>query len=69
MTGDPVTLTGRVAYSLSLIKELDLPVHDLDGRHLSMVGNRATSTSGDCSVDISPCRRSMVIGHKQGRLV
>ena len=34
MTGDPVTLTGRVAYSLSLIKELDLPVHDLDGRQL-----------------------------------
>ena len=29
---EPRTLTGRVAYSLSLIKELGLAVHGLDGR-------------------------------------
>jgi citronellol/citronellal dehydrogenase len=32
--GDPKVLTGRIAYSLSLIKELDLAVHALDGRTL-----------------------------------
>jgi NAD(P)-dependent dehydrogenase (short-subunit alcohol dehydrogenase family) len=32
--GDPRVLTGRIAYSLSLIKELDLAVHELDGRSL-----------------------------------
>ena len=32
--GDPATLTGRIAYSLSLLAELDRPVHDLRGEHL-----------------------------------
>jgi hypothetical protein len=33
-TGDPRVLTGRVAYSLSLLVELDRPVRTLDGRSL-----------------------------------
>jgi citronellol/citronellal dehydrogenase len=33
-TGDPAVLTGRIAYSLSLLVELDRPVHTLDGRAL-----------------------------------
>jgi NAD(P)-dependent dehydrogenase (short-subunit alcohol dehydrogenase family) len=33
-TGDPSQLTGRIAYSLSLIKELSRPVYTLDGREL-----------------------------------
>jgi NAD(P)-dependent dehydrogenase (short-subunit alcohol dehydrogenase family) len=33
-TGDPRTLTGRVAYSLSLLVELQRPVHTLDGAAL-----------------------------------
>ena len=33
-TGDPKVLTGRVAYSLSLLVELDRPVRTLDGRSL-----------------------------------
>jgi citronellol/citronellal dehydrogenase len=33
-TGDPRTLTGRVAYSLSLLRELRRPVYSLDGRQL-----------------------------------
>jgi citronellol/citronellal dehydrogenase len=33
-TGDPAVLTGRVAYSLSLLVELQRPVHTLDGRSL-----------------------------------
>ncbi len=33
-TGDPAVLTGRVAYSLSLLVELDRPVRTLDGRSL-----------------------------------
>ncbi len=34
VTGDPAVLTGRIAYSLSLIKELRRPVRTLDGRQL-----------------------------------
>jgi hypothetical protein len=34
VTGDPDVLTGRIAYSLSLIKELHRPVFTLDGREL-----------------------------------
>jgi len=34
ITGDPQTLTGRVAYSLPLLKELNRPVYDVDGEHL-----------------------------------
>ena len=34
ITGDPVTLTGRIAFSLQLLLELQRPVHDLDGREL-----------------------------------
>ena len=34
LSGDPSVLTGRVAYSLSLLYELDLPVHDLAGADL-----------------------------------
>lgn len=34
VTGDPSVLTGRVAYSLSLIRELGLDVHDLAGKEL-----------------------------------
>lgn len=30
-TADPATLTGRIAYSLSLLVELDRPVYSLDG--------------------------------------
>jgi len=33
-TGDPAVLTGRVAYSLSLLVELGRAVHTLDGRAL-----------------------------------
>lgn len=33
-TSDPAVLTGRVAYSLSLLRELDRPVRTLDGRAL-----------------------------------
>jgi NAD(P)-dependent dehydrogenase (short-subunit alcohol dehydrogenase family) len=33
-TGDPRTLTGRIAYSLSLLDELQRPVRTLDGREL-----------------------------------
>ncbi len=33
-TGDPAVLTGRVAYSLSLLVELDRPVRTLDGTEL-----------------------------------
>jgi NAD(P)-dependent dehydrogenase (short-subunit alcohol dehydrogenase family) len=34
VTGDPAVLTGRIAYSLSLIKELGRPVRTLDGEEL-----------------------------------
>lgn len=34
VTGDPAVLTGRVAYSLPLLKELDRPVRTLDGTGL-----------------------------------
>ncbi|MCH6231635.1 SDR family NAD(P)-dependent oxidoreductase [Microbacterium sp. CFH 31415] len=34
VTGDPKVLTGRIAYSLPLLKELDRPVHTVDGREL-----------------------------------
>jgi len=34
VTGDPSTMTGRVAYSLSLLHELQRPVYDLGGRAL-----------------------------------
>lgn len=34
LSGDPAVLTGRVAYSLSLLYELDLPVRDLHGKEL-----------------------------------
>jgi citronellol/citronellal dehydrogenase len=34
-SGDPKHVTGRVAYSLSLLKELGRPVWDLDGLHLT----------------------------------
>jgi NAD(P)-dependent dehydrogenase (short-subunit alcohol dehydrogenase family) len=33
-TGDPSVLTGRIAYSLQLLLELDRPVYDLRGEHL-----------------------------------
>ena len=33
-TGDPDVLTGRIAYSLQLLVELDRPVHDLRGHDL-----------------------------------
>jgi NAD(P)-dependent dehydrogenase (short-subunit alcohol dehydrogenase family) len=33
-TGDPNVLTGRIAYSLQLLLELDRPVYDLQGREL-----------------------------------
>ncbi|MFI0354943.1 SDR family NAD(P)-dependent oxidoreductase [Actinomadura sp. 9N407] len=33
-TGDPKTLTGRIAYNLSLLAELERPVRTLDGRSL-----------------------------------
>lgn len=33
-TGDPATLTGRVTYSLPLLRELDRPVRTLDGTAL-----------------------------------
>lgn len=33
-SGDPSALTGRVCYSLSLLRELNRPVHSLDGRDL-----------------------------------
>lgn len=32
-TADPDVLTGRIAYSLELLEELDRPTRDLDGRH------------------------------------
>jgi len=34
LTGDPAVLTGRIAYSLQLIVELDLPVYDFAGKEL-----------------------------------
>jgi NAD(P)-dependent dehydrogenase (short-subunit alcohol dehydrogenase family) len=34
ITGDPSVLTGRIAYSLQLILELDIPVYDFSGKHL-----------------------------------
>lgn len=34
LTGDPAVLTGRVAYSLPLLKELGRPVHTADGTSL-----------------------------------
>jgi NAD(P)-dependent dehydrogenase (short-subunit alcohol dehydrogenase family) len=33
-SGDPAALTGRIAYSLQLLVELDRPVYDLHGEHL-----------------------------------
>ena len=33
-TGDPSVLTGRIAYSLQLLLELNPPVYDLHGEHL-----------------------------------
>jgi NAD(P)-dependent dehydrogenase (short-subunit alcohol dehydrogenase family) len=33
-TGDPLVLTGRVAYSLQLLLELDRPTYDLEGTEL-----------------------------------
>jgi len=33
-TGDPAVLTGRIAYSLQLLVELDRPVHDVRGEAL-----------------------------------
>ncbi|MFB9318316.1 SDR family NAD(P)-dependent oxidoreductase [Cryptosporangium minutisporangium] len=33
-TGDPAVLTGRIAYNLSLLVELNRPVHTVDGRAL-----------------------------------
>jgi NAD(P)-dependent dehydrogenase (short-subunit alcohol dehydrogenase family) len=33
-TGDPAVLTGRIAYSLQLLLELDRPVYDLKGEQL-----------------------------------
>jgi NAD(P)-dependent dehydrogenase (short-subunit alcohol dehydrogenase family) len=33
-TGDPAALTGRIAYSLQLLLELDRPVYDLQGKEL-----------------------------------
>jgi citronellol/citronellal dehydrogenase len=33
-TAEPTTLTGRVTTSTALLRELDRPVHDLDGREL-----------------------------------
>jgi citronellol/citronellal dehydrogenase len=32
VSGDPSVLTGRIAYSLSLVRELGLEVRTLDGR-------------------------------------
>jgi NAD(P)-dependent dehydrogenase (short-subunit alcohol dehydrogenase family) len=34
VTGDPAVLTGRIAYSLQLIVELQLPVYDFTGKQL-----------------------------------
>ena len=34
ITGDPSVLTGRIAYSLQLIVELDIPVYDFPGKNL-----------------------------------
>jgi NAD(P)-dependent dehydrogenase (short-subunit alcohol dehydrogenase family) len=34
ITGDPSVLTGRIAYSLQLIVELDIPVYDFTGKDL-----------------------------------
>ena len=34
ITGDPNVLTGRIAFSLQLLLELQRPVYDLDGREL-----------------------------------
>jgi NAD(P)-dependent dehydrogenase (short-subunit alcohol dehydrogenase family) len=34
ITGDPSVLTGRIAYSLQLIVELDIPVYDFPGKSL-----------------------------------
>jgi NAD(P)-dependent dehydrogenase (short-subunit alcohol dehydrogenase family) len=34
ITGDPAVLTGRIAYSLQLIVELQIPVYDFTGREL-----------------------------------
>jgi NAD(P)-dependent dehydrogenase (short-subunit alcohol dehydrogenase family) len=33
VTADPSVLTGRIAYSLELLLELDRPTHDLSGAH------------------------------------
>lgn len=33
-TGDPAMLTGRIAYSLQLLLELDRPTYDLEGKEL-----------------------------------
>jgi len=33
-SGDPAVLTGRIAYSLQLLLELDRPVYDLSGKNL-----------------------------------
>jgi NAD(P)-dependent dehydrogenase (short-subunit alcohol dehydrogenase family) len=34
ITGDPAVLTGRIAYSLQLILELQIPVYDFSGKNL-----------------------------------
>ena len=34
LTGDPVVLSGRIAYSLQLLVELQRPVHDWANREL-----------------------------------
>ena len=41
--GDPSVLTGRIAYSLQLLLELDRPVYDLRGEHLVGAGSPPSS--------------------------
>jgi hypothetical protein len=33
-TADPATITGQITYSLKLLRDLDRPVHDVDGATL-----------------------------------
>ncbi|MDX6285814.1 MAG: 3-oxoacyl-[acyl-carrier protein] reductase [Frankiales bacterium] len=58
-TADPNTLTGRIAYSLQLLVELERPVRDLHGDRLidgwqpadlpTIIGNQATTLEADFS--------------------
>jgi hypothetical protein len=55
-TGDPMTLTARIAFSLQLLLELGRPVYDLRGEHL---------VSGVQPADLPDKIRRMFASHRE----